>query len=40
LGVSATAQTITSFNAPGAGTGVNHRTFAGSINPAGVIAGY
>jgi hypothetical protein len=40
LGVSATAQTITSFNASGAGTGVNQGTFSGSINPAGVIAGY
>jgi hypothetical protein len=32
--------TFTTFDAPGAGTGVNQGTFPGNINPAGTIAGY
>ena len=41
LGLSAAlgAATITTFDAPGAGTGPNQGTFARSINDAGVIAG-
>src|ERR1700747_1211164 len=34
------AQTITTFDAPGAGTGVGQGTRAYSINPAGTIIGY
>jgi len=36
----ATAQTFTTFDAPGAGTGAYEGTFGGGINTAGVIAGY
>ena len=34
------AQTITTFDAPGAGTGFFQGTIANSINPSGAIAGY
>ena len=36
----ATDGTITTFDAPGAGTGLFEGTIAGTINPAGAIAGY
>ena len=36
----ATAQTFTTFDAPGAGTSAYEGTFAGGINAAGVIVGY
>src|SRR5438132_8859462 len=35
----ATAQTFTTFDAPGAGTGAYEGTFGGGINTAGAIAG-
>ena len=41
LAISTTAaQTITTFDAPGAGTGAGQGTRAYSINPSGIIAGF
>jgi hypothetical protein len=40
LSVRLSAQTITTFDAPGAGTGFFEGTFANSMNPAGVITGF
>src|SRR5215471_18121064 len=40
LPVRLSAQTITTFDAPGAGTGFFQGTFVNSMNPAGTIAGY
>src|SRR5215475_1805704 len=34
------AQTITTFDAPGAGTGPNQGTYAFNINPSGTIIGF
>ena len=40
LSVRLSAQTITTFDAPGAGTGFFQGTFVNSMNPAGTIAGF
>ena len=40
LGSSAAAQTITTFDAPGAGTSSGQGTFGEGINPAGAITGF
>jgi hypothetical protein len=38
--ITSTAQTIVTFDAPGAGTGKTQGTAAGTINTAGEITGY
>jgi len=40
LSVRLSAQTFTTFDAPGAGAGFFQGTFVNSMNPAGTIAGF
>src|SRR6478672_13391511 len=40
ISIPLSAQTITTFDAPGAGTGPNQGTYAFNINPSGTIIGF